>query len=358
VRATASKLALLSACGYSFREDVPLPTRETSAEATRGTAFGSLAEARINRTPPPGQVTLPEEEARILEAMWGHADRWLKEHMRLGWRAEVAYAWDPSTDVGREFARTTHRDYSGATTTEVCGTADIVTIEDDSIVLYDWKTHAVGAPETDATAQLQALALFACRAHGFSEARIVTLRVTEHGVEPIEGEPITEFDLMGIAAQIATDLARVEGSEPIPGEHCKSRYCPARLICPATTALVAEVLPAAALAHKSWRYTDAIESPDHLAWILSMRPMVRERCEAVDEAISNYVKSGPVVCEDGSTVEATFRSMPRMSQKDLIELAKRKGATDDEISSCVHSALEGAGVKHKKAKALKRGRAA
>jgi hypothetical protein len=357
LRVTASGLALLHECAYSFRSDVDVPPDAKSAEARRGDAFGARAENAINGTSIVHLVTgLSQEEASRLEAMWAAAGEWIARHRKLGWIAEAAFAWDYQTDRGRQIERTSHRDYSGATPTEVCGTADIVAIEDDAVIIYDWKTHAPGAPETDATHQLEALALFAARAWDYDRARIVTLNVTaDRGVEPLEGELLDAFRLIEVGDRIRADVEHIAGATPAPGEHCAGRYCKAVSVCPATTQAMVQLVPDTALVRQDWRYQPVIESPDHLAHMLTIRPLIRKACDQVDAAIEAYVAEGSVRTSDGREIKKAWRTMPRMNQQALIELARAKGATDDEVNSCVRSSVEGNGVR---ISGGKRGRAA
>lgn len=364
-RVTMSGLALLHACQFWARPDVELPPEApTSDEATRGTAFGALAEAWINRTDAPGPVTLPAEEAALLERMWGHAAAWLQEHRRAGWRAEVAFWWDPATDTGGELPRGEHRDYSAAPNGSLCGTADLVWMADDVVVIADWKTRAPGSPNPDADDQLDGLALAAARAYGCDSARVITLEVTaDRGVEPWTRE-LDALDLAEVAARVRGDLEHAAKGAPDPreGPHCTERYCKALTVCPRATALVsgateaAQIIPAGSLTR--YRYSPAIESPDHLVWMLQARSMLRKYLDQVDAAIDNYVAAGDVSASDGVVVRKTYRNMSSLDQGAMVELLQRKGATDEEIGGCYRSKRVSAGVRAVKAHATKKGRAA
>src|SRR5208283_3261210 len=112
--------------------------------------------------------------------MLGHAFYWCKANLPAGASAERAFCYSPAFDEARELPRLEHRDYSDAGTGEtVAGTADLVWIEGETVVIADWKSTSEGAPEVDATAQLEWLALMAARAYGYDQARILTLKVTE-----------------------------------------------------------------------------------------------------------------------------------------------------------------------------------
>lgn len=353
MRTTASGLALLNACGYSFREDVALPPDPPSDESKRGTAFAELCDAMISgkgdtmallKT----QGEVPDSEAARLDAMWEHASRWIAKNRKLGWRAEQPFAWDPATDVGRELTRSTHRGYEGATPTELCGTADLVSIEGEVVVVWDWKTTTPGARDVDARDQLEGLALMAARAWGYDSARIVTLIVTEDGIEEVEGAMLDAFDLDAVADRIRGDLARVATSEPAPGKHCTGRYCKAIAVCPATQAALAPLVPIEALA-KRYAFTPVIQSPDHAAYIVETRARIKKALEQVEKALKLYVAAEPRFTNDGREVKEEFRRMPHTSAKELEELAHRYGAPMEEIAACTRSSLQPNGIRVRKA---------
>jgi Protein of unknown function (DUF2800) len=361
VRVTASSAALLHACAYSFRDDVECPTEAPKAYRDRGVVFGLLAEQWVNGGPTPeiseAIAAMGDEEGRKLTAMWAHARAWLEANCRPGWVAERAFAYSPADDVGRELPRLSHRDYSDAGPGEVCGTADLVWLDGDTICVGDWKSTSDGAPDVDAREQLEWLALFAARAYGLDSARIVTLRVTAGGVTAIEGEALDMFGLAAVAERIAANVARIPGAEAIQGDHCNGRYCKAILVCPETTALVGQVIEASALVHKSWMFAPVIESPDHLQWLLTMKPIAEKYLDSIGAAIVAYVKPGPVTASDGATIEQRWRTMPRTDQGELVALARAKGAAEEEIQACTHGRLEPNGVRASKAAKPRKGKA-
>ena len=150
---------------------------------------------------------------------------------------------------------------------------------------------------------------------------------------------------MEVGDRIRADVERIAGAVPVPGEHCTGRYCKAVSVCPATNEAMTQLVPDTALVRKDWRYGPVIESPDHLAHMLTMRPLIRKACDQVDAAIEAYVAAGPVRTSDGREIKKAFRTMPRMNQQALIDLARAKGATEDEVNACIRSNVEGNGVR-------------
>jgi len=340
---TMSRLALLHECGWWARPDVTLPPEiEVRSESTRGTAFAAKAEAKINGTRMPDPPDLPADESELLRRMWAHASAWIDEQGWQGWRAEVAFWWDPRTDTGGELPRGEHRDYSAAPADSLCGTADIVNVDQitGEVIIYDWKTRAPGAPEVDADHQLDGLALAAARAYGYHAARVVTLEVTaDRAVRPII-RYIDVLELAEIASRIRRDLvfASQESPEPRDGSHCARRYCPALSVCPRTMGRVESVMEASGIGTTSPRrflYNSVIQNPDHLLWMIESRAILRKHMERVDASIEAYVADGEKTASDGSVIRKTWRAgTPHLNRDAAIELMQRKGATEEEIGAC------------------------
>jgi len=153
------------------------------------------------------------------------------------------------------------------------------------------------------------------------------------------------LSLGDIASGIAADIDHIGLAEPSPGDHCTGRYCKAISVCPATTQAMTQLMPDTALIRKEWRYGPVIESPDHLAHMLMIRPLIRKACAQVDAAIEAYVSNGPVTTSDGRTIRQSFRDMPRENAGLLRSLAKELGATDEQIAMCTRINHEGNGVR-------------
>lgn len=352
-RISASRLALLEHCQYFARDGVTWADTRSDA-ASFGTSIHALAEAYI-RNPRAELVTADERLARV----WAHVKAYIDEHRSLGWRPEVAFAFDPLTDAAHELPQAEHRDYSAATEREICGTADLVYMSSDEQGAFacvdDWKYSGFHLDAGRARAQLAALSLFVARAWGADRVRARALKISDTGVDGTS--EVYWFDAFDLAAQsdsIARGLAAVGRAEPQPGEHCTGRWCPAISACPATQGALAQVIPAASLV-KSYRYSPAIEGPDHLAWMLTVRPLLNKALEQVDDAVRAFVADGPVTTSEGATIRQTMKSLTKFDQNALLDLLSRKGASDDEIQSCVRTMQVSNGVR---VSGAKKGRAA
>jgi hypothetical protein len=355
IRPTLSKLALLTECQWWARDGVTWTTRD-SDDAAFGRALHAAAEAHVDGQDMIAETHLTSAE---LEEAWGRLREWLDANKRNGWRAEVPFAFHLQQGTARELPKTTHRDYSAAGPAEICGTADIVYMDADDEGAFgcvdDLKWSGFHGDAQRAQAQLAGQALCVARAWGADRVRARAIRIGPSGPVDDTSEVywMDAFDLAAIEAEIRARVARIPTSMPTPGEHCAGRWCPALASCPATQAALVQVIPDAALAR--WKYAPVIESPDHAAWLLTMRPVIRKVMGQVDAAIGALVANGPVTTSDGRTIAEGTRSMNRLNLGALEELARAKGATDEEIAGCFRRSTESTGVRISSAR---KGRAA
>lgn len=227
MRLTASKAALLGACAYPFRDGVPC-VEERGRSAINGDRFHVAIAPCVGD--PTKEPTDPGRSLKWLEARLEHAMTWIRANRQPGWRAEVAYAYNPQTGAGRILGYNIDRKYEehGLLPGELAGTADIAWLGGDTVVVYDWKTgRAIG---DSVWAQMEWLCLFAARATGAWHARAVVLHATDYGIIPLE-RPYDDVELWRIAEQIRIDVAAIDDAWPVTGTHCDACYCPARAGC-------------------------------------------------------------------------------------------------------------------------------
>ena len=282
---SASKAALLGACAYPFR-DATVVVDTKGRSAIQGNDFHQRIARVVDDTVPAidKAVTtkwlrerllrasewiaahrerawmLEEAEARLtalesavaalkpidvgdLNSEWANfvvllrASEWIAAHRERAWmleeaiwRAEVAYAYEPATDIGRILGYNIGREYEahGLRPGELAGSADVEVLRGGIVDVYDWKTgRTIGA---GAEAQLEWLALFAARATGRAHVRVVAVHVTETGVTETEWFH-DEVSLRRIAEQMRIDVAAISDAWPTPGSHCENLYCGARTSC-------------------------------------------------------------------------------------------------------------------------------
>jgi uncharacterized protein DUF2800 len=226
VAITASKIALGHACPGAFA----LPHFEERHDGQdEGNERHADDEADINA----GNV--PDE----LVARWPG----------FRWRAEVAFAIDLATGIGREVGIGIDRAYDPRSPLEVFGTADAVGRLDDRLVIVDRKSFDPRVPRAAVNAQLHTLALAATRAYGLDACEVAI----RHEARPLDVAALDSVDLDAFLVELRGVLARVtdarrqhrDGTLQLhPGDHC--RYCPAFMgpdgvACPAQRALRDEV---------------------------------------------------------------------------------------------------------------------
>jgi hypothetical protein len=206
------------------------------------------------------RVGAGDEPAAVLEEMDDGPMRTLCAAIHLdriptGCVPEVALAWNPYTDRGRELGRRIGRRYKehGLDDQELAGTADIAGMLHMSqigdrgcptVYVGDYKFGWRADPW-----QLRALCLYAARAYGANAARGEFIRVRDDGSVWRSTFDFDAFDLAVAAQDIRGVLGTVEiASEAIrdgrlptvhEGTHCD--FCPAWAHCPAKGAAIARL---------------------------------------------------------------------------------------------------------------------
>lgn len=214
MRLTASKLELARECPGAFTRTWST-RRDEFAEA--GTARHAVDEAAIARGEVPEALT----------------DRW----PGLTWRAEVAYAYDVATGVGRELGVGIGRGYEAFNLSpyEVTGTADVVGLSPDALVIVDKKGYEEVKPAA-VNPQVRFLALAAARAYK-RDAAEVAIRPE---VGPMDVAEVNPWDLPVIHNEVKqtlidlnTAILDARAGNPVRfevGRRC--RWCDAFDDCP------------------------------------------------------------------------------------------------------------------------------
>jgi hypothetical protein len=365
-RVTMSKLELLSQCQYWARQGIEW-NEISGDDAALGTEVDDLFSSYVNT----GKYSYAGTSPRTL-LIFGQLKRWYDEHGLVGMRSQVVFGYRPDIDMGREiealcgspsrfYTLPEYRDNIGITDDEICGAADLVCFGEDLdgpfVDLADLKVR-VGIDVKDATSQLSGLALAAARSYGIERARIRTLVADESRVEEREIW-LDAFSLDAIAEQIKARVAGIEASEPQDGEHCSERYCSAILVCPKTAATIVQaeaLIPAESLVRRLSGLTLHIATADQCADILVKKRILDAVGKSLGAAVEAFVGDEEHRLEDGSTLMKTYRNMPRTPAGAFEALARKLGATDEDIALCVTVVRENAGIKVVKPKAAKASR--
>ena len=220
------------------------------------------------------------------------------------WAFEVALAWNWQTDSARVLPGE-DRDYSTATESELCGTADIIGVTEDSVVILDVKTGFAYLGDPASHLQLLGYAVAAARAFGRKQAVVGFIFVDADGSTHGRARLLDETELAEAVARTRSviDATQAEAmlasvgspSAPVVGEHCK--YCPAFLRCPAQVSLLKGVVD-----------VDEIREED--------MPVALLRIEAIEAAlkkaqgiIDTWASARPILLPDGQVYGKKERSV-------------------------------------------------
>ena len=217
----------------------------TSAPAERGTALHAYLSTvgSIGREAALANVPQEWREAAALIEIGA-----LPQVDPAGWAHEVACAYDVDLGVGRELHRGGGRDYSGVGPREVPMTLDLFALSADgsASVVGDWKTGRRRQTAAPRNWQLRAGALAARGIYGTQHAHVMLIYLREDGSPWYDRGELDILDLDVAAGELRRmadavesareDLAAGKALAVTTGPHCT--YCPARLACPAQTALV------------------------------------------------------------------------------------------------------------------------
>lgn len=220
--------------------------------------------------------------------------------------AEVAFAYDWTTDTARELGRGTDRDYSAITETEIPGQLDVVALVGaDGAFVADWKPERMHLPKPTRFEQLRLGALMAARAYGRDQVVVEIIRPREDGPAWRERGTLEIWDLALVAEDTRRRAERVlearaayaAGTEPrlVTGEHC--RYCNSVEFCPAQTTLLRR-LASEDGAELEQRFFDAL-SPDTAAKAWHRIQAAKILLERLEGALETYALHNPIDIGDG-----------------------------------------------------------
>ena len=204
------------------------------------------------------------------------------------WLAEVAFAFDVVSGEARVLGENIGREYTraGRTERDIAGSADLVGLTPDAVVVIDYKTGRQPVTRCAENWQMRALSVMAARALGRSRAQAAVLYVDDDGRPRYDWASWDAFDLDGFASEIQALGVRVLTATAVQqlgarkdftlrtGSHC--RYCPALTTCPAQGAFVRQLVatPAETLAELEAGIQD--DATARAVW---------ERVEAVEAVI-------------------------------------------------------------------------
>lgn len=302
-RLSMSRLSASEVCAFS--QVLPGVVDVTPyAYRDRGQALHQYLCDVVMRGEQEALAAVPEaflEEVRAIDlASLPHADP-------AAWAVEVAYAYNPTTDTARELHRGGGRDYSSVSEDELPGTADVVGVQGDEVVVLDVKTGRKELEEPREALQLLALALSASRAYGRSRALVGWIRLRD-GVPRYEHARLSAEDLSGWVRERVTRvfdadrLARLqwdmapESVELTVGPHCT--WCDAYSRCPAQSQLAREVTRAALGESTLPLEVPEERRPDFYRWVTAIGVLHRK----LEEHLEGLAREKPIPVGGGKVL--------------------------------------------------------
>ena len=319
-RLTASRAQLAIKCSFWLHDHVEVLDSPPGPWAIEGTALHSMIEADLlgmNPTPAldelQGDVDAIERVTRKFRA-W---QAWAVKERHVGWRPEVAFAYDHRSDSARELAAKHHRDYSDARPGELTMQLDVVTMGEDAegpfAEVIDWKS---GQDSAYAAAQLGVGALAWCRVTGVERARVRAVYVGEESVHEHTAW-LSAFDLDMVRWNVRRVLETPD-PEPRPGGHCSALYCGARHACPAT---IADTAALAKVPEEDVRdlVATAIQTPAQAAHAYVRLKVIEDAVDAVKTQIRKVVSrsGGGVPLDNGHVLKLVETTTEHFSKARL-----------------------------------------
>mgnify|MGYP001565594815 FL=1 len=236
MRPSGSSLHRVEACGG----ELVLP--QTREAESAWCSYGSVVHAFLRDVSVLGveeALAAAPEEHRDALALVSVAE--LPSSRPDQYASEIAFAYDWRADTAREIGRGLSRDYSGLTADELPGTADLVGVTDDAVVVWDYKSGFAPLGPPRESPQLLFYALAAART--YRRDRAVAGFIRRLGDPIYSRAEFDSFDLDAAAVRVRTVMERAPITIPeglVQGEHC--RYCPSFGACPAKMALLRGLL--------------------------------------------------------------------------------------------------------------------
>lgn len=219
------------------------------------------------------------------------------------YRAEVTFAFDVSTGVGRVLGESLGRDYSAATALEIVGTADVVgLLGDDRACVLDYKTGRSELPEPSVNRQLRFLALAAARAYGRNGAVVELVRLREDGSAWRQRAELDAFDLAEIAEELRRLAYQILAAGDVPplsiGAHC--RGCHSVSFCPAQTGLLRALV---AEPEASFEGMVAQLTPTQAPKAYEQYKALEALVDRLGDNLKTYARENPIALPDGRVYE-------------------------------------------------------
>lgn len=315
---SASALERVSLCPAS----AALPAI-TEPRADVHAARGTIIHAFLAAVPKVGrQAALDDIEDNALRDVCAALDLAHLPVDGAAYAAEVAFAYDVTTDTARELGRDIGRDYGDLRPGEIPGTADVVglTADGERVIVFDYKTGWQELTPAHRNVQLGFLAVAAARAYGRRRAHVGLILVRDGEAPVFDRHEWGELELdiwadeiIGLVEHVDTLRADAEAGRRLPvtlGGHCG--YCPARRACPGFVDMIQ------ALARDPRGELIDLSAPRSLtdedigrAW--RRIEVLKLVLETADKVVKDWIKvHGPVDLPDGARLVTVLEQREKL----------------------------------------------
>lgn len=325
----------------------------TSEAAERGTKGHHVAACEHKGI----AVTMPTDDPGLC-AMIEQARTWRAERfggdpiLRDSLQAEVAFAYDVETKTGRLlvdppgetnvrwYADRVLRPRYGVKPSEIPGRLDLfgrgVDAKGAYLLNVDYKFHSA-VEWSEARAQLEYQALALARTYGINRVKVVALHLWEDVEWHEEAYELDEAALNDIEWRIylLAFATPANDNAPVPGAHCRKRYCPARATCPVSGEVVGELLPADRLVRRPseapaapFKVREPITGNDHAAFKRVAIDLLKEVAKQLQTEVDAWADAhGGIVDSDGDVYSGkpVTRASPDLSVPGAVELLQERG---------------------------------
>ena len=238
------------------------------------------------------------------------------DSLPVGAESEVALAYNPSTGEARRLALKGQRAYEQEDGW-LYGTADLVGIAEDYIVVCDVKT---GIPAVSAyeSWQLRFLATAAAVLAEKRMAKVAMLYLNENGNWRSDWAEFTTKDLGRFAAQLremqqrGLEAAEIVAAGGVPalatGPWC--RYCKSMTMCPAQYGLIRALVPT--LSDLSTRIAAMTPQEKGIAYL--KYEQAKKLVEMVGESFGNVMDTEPIPLGNGMVMKKVWSSRSSVSK--------------------------------------------
>ncbi len=323
-------VALETRCLYPARNDVVWPAEGESwpAQTARHALIDDAIHGRESAPELWAEAKLSAEDGyKTAVVAWlcavAHAPNDGRGAVKVGVgdgmvRTERAYAYDPQMDEARVLPAAYHRDYRDCKPWEIPASNDVewTVLSGSRVVVIDWKTGFRGADPAAENAQLALLCLMAARASGAKDAVGYIAHVDDEGNVSATETYYSAQQLDQLAALLADLPAQIAEAQPSPGDHCETKFCKLRGICPAHVEVAGDLarddeLRALVLPDKKappdtdggalHTWTPIVQSNGHALKLLRAIPMLKAWIKRAESSLEDYARAQRVEAPDGST---------------------------------------------------------